>query len=46
MFAAAIDSFRQLPDLPVLWCLHDPRDVVLSMLRLKLGTDDGGKPLF
>lgn len=29
-------AFNRIPGLKVLWCVRDPRDVVLSMLKLKL----------
>lgn len=34
--AAFFRSFRALPGVKVLWCVRDPRDVVLSMINLKM----------
>lgn len=35
---------RELPGLKVLWCLRDPRDVLASMLKLRLGVGPLGAP--
>ncbi|MEM9275925.1 MAG: sulfotransferase [Cyanobacteria bacterium P01_F01_bin.143] len=45
IFSSAIDSFAQLPGLRILWCLRDPRDVVLSMLNLVMGETNDGRAL-
>lgn len=39
--AAFFRSFKQLPGLKVLWCVRDPRDVVLSMINLKMEVLNG-----
>ncbi len=39
--AAFFHAFKTLPDLKVLWCVRDPRDVVLSMLNLAVDTVNG-----
>lgn len=31
-----VSGFNRIPGLRVLWCVRDPRDVVLSMLKLKM----------
>src|SRR5512135_1034372 len=41
MEAANFMYFGKLPGVKALWCVRDPRDVVLSMLNLKLGIVEG-----
>jgi len=36
-YAHAVKSFADIPESRVIWCIRDPRDVVLSMVRLQLG---------
>lgn len=37
--AHEINSIRKLRDVRVIWCIRDPRDAVLSMIKLKLGAN-------
>jgi hypothetical protein len=39
--AAAFRSFKTLPGVKVIWCVRDPRDVVLSMLNLTMQIVNG-----
>lgn len=36
-----VEFMKNIPGLKVLWCIRDPRDVVLSMLKLKLNLNQG-----
>lgn len=36
-----VDFIRSLPGVRTLWCVRDPRDVVSSMIRLRLPLEDG-----
>jgi hypothetical protein len=38
-FAHAVSAIKSVPKLKVLWCIRDPRDVVASMLNLRLQLD-------
>lgn len=40
VYAHSVRSLKTLPCLKILWCVRDPRDVVLSMINLKLRMDD------
>lgn len=39
-YAHAVNGIKALPGIKVLWCVRDPRDVVASMLNLRLHMDD------
>lgn len=39
-----IQSIKRIPGLKVLWCIRDPRDVVLSMINLKVRWDPTAVP--
>lgn len=36
--AHEVNGIRKLKNVKVIWCIRDPRDVVLSMVKLKIGT--------
>lgn len=38
-YAHAVSAIKSLPKIKVLWCIRDPRDVVASMMNLRLQLD-------
>lgn len=40
IFSHAVDTFDVIPNLRIIWCLRDPRDVIASMLKLQIMPQD------
>lgn len=43
-YSAFIDFIKRIPDVKVLWCMRDYRDVISSMLKLNLNWNNGSLP--